>query len=115
MFRFKLRTLLIAIALVAVPMYLQVHVQNKAKRFVREMREQAQTIVSLEDYADTARIKPPSISDIILFQRRCDVYLGTYKVAGNESITSAFEVYRVSCFGETRKLDGGIWGPQLSN
>ena len=68
-FRFKLRTLLIATALIGLFLGLQIHVHNKAKRFVKEMSEVAER----DDGAESAWIESLSVSDVLGFRRRCAV------------------------------------------
>ena len=68
MFRFKLRTLLIATALIGLFLGLHVHVHNKARRFVEEMSEyQSQPVPSVE-------LDSPTWVDYVKFERRIIVF-----------------------------------------
>ena len=78
MFRFKLRTLLIATALVAVFLGMQVCVHNKTKKFIEE------ATVPTDDKrfilgrypsfkAVPSTISPISFGDIVFVKRRCEI------------------------------------------
>ena len=82
MFRFQLRTLLIATALIGLTLAFQVHVHNKAKRFVEEMRKEK----SVEFQVEQSSVLPPSVIDLICFQRRCET-----KASSTVTITSTAE------------------------
>lgn len=105
MFRFKLRTLLIATALVGLCLGLQVHVHNKAKRFLEEMREPTQETkerlgISLHSSDFSSHLAPISFNDVIRFERRCEVvYFRPTTPIGDSRV--AFEAsYLVQCVGE---------------
>lgn len=91
MFRFKLRTLLIATSLVGLFVGLQVHVHNKAKRFVEEMRNPSEAMReqlvrdsgssnntrylngSSREEGNSALLMPVSFGDAVFLRRRCEV------------------------------------------
>lgn len=81
--RFKLRTLLIATALVGLFLGLQVHAHNKAKRFVKSVGDPSTAAHSRvvrdmgnRDFAvSSASLVKLSILDVVLIRRRCEVNL----------------------------------------
>lgn len=92
MLRFKLRTLLIATALIAVVLGLHLHVDRKTKRFVREVSRASPTgnelllefgpidHLALKDYPVAL---PLNVWDVVLFRRRVmtkyrELYISEY-------------------------------------
>ena len=107
--RFKLRTLLIATALVAAPLGLQVHVHNKGKRFVEELRSNSSKVrerltdaFGPGDYeVESARLKPASILDILYFKRRCKVeFQRTRRRSEYRFRSHHLYIHYVTCVGE---------------
>lgn len=120
MFRFRLRTLLIATAVIGLFMAFQVHVHMKARRFVEAMKESPrakrgvpddyQSFASAEDYKSFAQISPVTLADVFLLRRRCHVFIGTSK--SNGIFNNAYEVYLINCFGDMEVQDQAIWYPR---
>ena len=105
MFRFKLRTLLIATALIGLFLGIHVHVHNKAKRFVKEMRKHH------GDKLREASISPPSFEDVIFLRRRCVVtsihevqlegmYSNAFRSKSISTVLPHSRTYRVYLYGE---------------
>lgn len=95
--RFKLRTLLIVIALISVIFGLQLHIQGRAKDFVEEVRNPSEetkkqliseapaTSRTLQFLGGSAIILPLSLEDVFRFQRRVDVSFTAFDMSGNTS------------------------------
>lgn len=73
MFRFKLRTLIIAIAtaLIGVFLGLQVHVHNKVNTLAHELL--GRKMLSSDVLVERVRVLPVSMSDFLLLRRKCVV------------------------------------------
>lgn len=114
--RFKLRTLLITTALVAVYLGLQIHVHIKAKRFVEEMMEHAPKRSSRHEEVEYASLAPPSFSDIIRFERRCQVLMSQIILENADGTTSyAYYCFRVGCFGKVVQGDPIVVDAELAH
>ena len=112
MFRFNLRTLLIATALVAVFLGMQVCVDNKTKKFIEE------ATVSTDDKrfilgrypsfkAVQSTISPISFSDIVFMRRRCEIRYEEKEVPQGVFVQSRQPKrarYSVFLFRETKGL-----------
>lgn len=109
--RFKIRTLLICTALIAVFLGLQVHVHNKASKFLEEMRSESseRTLLLTRDFdtddyrVEYASMLPLSFWDVVYLQRRCEVSLSaTFSMSGEDGkvVTQNVYSYPVTCFGE---------------
>lgn len=96
MFCFKPRTLLIATALVAVFLGLQVHVHFKAKRFVEEVNAEP----SRQQFAEhiPAEVFPATYTDVIRIQRRAKVHLSI----SEDGELIGFEIFNVGIFGQPK-------------
>lgn len=99
MFRFKLRTLLIVTALVAVPFALQVHVHNRAQSFAEEMR-QSQVPSGFVEYAS---VLPLSFTDVCRLQRRCKVHYIFFEEVGSKKTFrfGRMDIHLVKFLGNT--------------
>lgn len=110
MFRFKLRTLLIATALMAVPLALQVHVHSKAQSFAKEMR-QLQVPWGVVEYAS---VLPLSFTDVCRLQRRCEVHYLRFENSdmGKTYRHGKMDIHLVNILGDTiltrSELEQGI-------
>lgn len=123
--RFKLRTLLIATALVAVFLGLQMHVHMKARRFVDEVTELSDAtqerlvsdtgspnetryhVGSKDGTNNFTMLKPISFGDVIFMRRRCEVtFMSTRPMHDGELYTEhrnhyTFFLDREKCFTDT--------------
>lgn len=102
-FRFKIRTILIATAIVAGYFGLQAHVQNKAERFIEELRDSSGEMVrELKFQVDYASTSPVSFNDVLLLRRRCEVRISkhTESQGGKAEFRWTYR-YHVFCFGKS--------------
>ena len=116
--RFKLRTLLIATALVGLFLGLQVHVHNKAKRLVDEMSNPSVETLerlcrdakltdelhyyTLEADAVHVSLTPLSFGDVLFARRRTEArFTIVWSADGGGSITNYKHRYRLYLFGES--------------
>lgn len=108
MFRFRLRTLLIATAFLGLFLGLQVHVHNKAKRFVEEMSEPS--IEALDQLSvgfgpgiytmESVSLSPLTIRDVLYFRRRCNVkFLESLPARAGQRKKHHIYFHYVTCFG----------------
>lgn len=109
MLRFKLRTLLIATAVISVFLGLQVHVHNKALRFEKEMKEssmeaQKQLIAEagIESESDVlwkaVLSEPVSFTDVALVRRRYRIEF--FCVSPGSRGAAFIHRYSIGPFGE---------------
>ena len=109
--RFKVRTLLVVTAIFAVFFALQVHVHNKANRFVEKVRKSSVPDKRIE----SASLMPLSITDVVCFQRRCEfqVEVTDRMPTGGKIVIQQTINYRIQCFDEIYvQEDGSITAVQ---
>lgn len=100
MFRFKLRTLLIAIALAGFFLALQVHVHNQALRFVEiGVRDAVPLPNNRPEDIKLATVASVGFYDILLCRRRCHVWTASIKTGGGE-YHHYYRTGHINCFGE---------------
>lgn len=102
--RFKLRTLLIVTALVAVFLGMQSYVESKAKRYLADMREQSDGSRLRKNwpYRLETSIAPMSFRDFLYVRRRVEVKLlfVTLTSEVDEHVRERAYFFSVYCFDE---------------
>lgn len=104
--RFRVRTLLIVTAVVAIFFGLQIHVHNKSKRFVEDVRRSSVPDTRVE----AAFVMPLSVTDVLCFQRRCAFQVETTErlTTGGKIVIQQTVNYRVQCLGEIKIEEGSV-------
>lgn len=126
MIRFKLRTLLIVTALIAVFIGLQMHVQMKAKRFIEATNEDGPNdfqlrflrdagiesddimFLTFEDgrYSIWGQLEPMTFADFVMFRRRCFVEFLSHSRNDRTILTDHLHRYWLHAFGERCEREG---------
>ena len=110
MFRFKLRTLLIATTVIAAFVGLQIHVHNKAARSFEKVGELVGGEGGTFRVMDSS-VSPLSLTDVIFFQRRCQATVRSSYFDSNGVVGRALLAeysYRVSSFSALRRNDVSV-------